>query len=261
MIMDAYLKDKAGKPSHDRMVWAWERLKDHFGALRPDQVTRERCRSYVEKRRRRGRGDNTIRKELTTLRSGLRWNNKATPAVIEMPAMPTPREVFITKEQFDALHAAATAPHVKLFLLLAWFTAARKESLLALTWDRVDFKRGQINLGEGVGNKGRAKPPIGPTLKTALEAAKKAATTDYVIEWAGDRVKNIRKGFDTAAATAGLDLTPHDIRRSAARTMVEKGIPMTEVSQYLGHSSTAITEKVYGRYSPGHLRKAAAALE
>lgn len=261
-IMEAYLADKADKPSHDRMKWAWERLKDHFGALRPDQITREQCRAYVAKRRRRGRGDNTIRKELTTLRSALNWTDKNSPAVIEMPPMPNPREVFIDRAQFQQLYDAAKAPHVKLFLLLAWFTAGRKEAILSLTWEQIDFKRGVVDLGAGVGNKGRAKPPMSQTLKNALLESKKAAVTDYVVEWAGDRVKSIRKGFDTAAAAAGLEgITPHDLRRSAARTMIEKGIPMSEVSQYLGHTSTAVTEKVYGRFSPDYLRRAAEALE
>lgn len=260
--MEAYLADKAEKASHDRMVWAWARLKDHFGALRPDQVTREKCRAYVEKRRRRGRGDNTIRKELTTLRSALRWHDRNTTAIVEMPAMPTPREVFIDRAQFQLLHDAAKAPHIKLYLLLAWFTAGRKEAILSLTWEQIDFKRGVVDLGAGVGNKGRAKPPMSQTLKTALIESKKGAVTDYVVEWAGDRVKSIRKGFDKAAEAAGLEgITPHDLRRSAARTMIEKGIPMSEVSQYLGHTSTSVTEKVYGRFSPDYLRRAAEALE
>lgn len=260
--MTAYLADKADKASHDRMAWAWKRLQDDFGHLRPDQITREKCREYVAKRRRRGRGDNTIRKELTTLRSALRWNDKNTPAIVEMPPMPTPREVFITKDERDKLIAAAIAPHMKLFLQLAWFTAGRKDSILALEWDHVDFERGVIDLGQGVGNKRRAKPPISPTLRTALLEAYKARTTDYVVEWAGGRVKNIRKGFDQAAERAGLaGITPHDLRRSAARAMIEGGISMEEVSQYLGHTSTQVTEKVYGRFSPNYLRKAAEALE
>jgi integrase len=261
-IMEAYLADKADKASHERMKWAWERLKDHFGALRPDQITREQCRAYVAKRRRRGRGDNTIRKELTTLRSALRWQDRNTPAIVEMPSMPTPREVFITREQFQHLHDAAVAPHIKLFLMLAWFTAGRKEAILSLTWDQLDFKRGVVDLGAGVGNKGRAKPPMSPSLKRALQESKKGAVTEWVVEWAGGRVKSIRKGFDKAALAAGLEhITPHDLRRSAARVMIEKGIPMGEVSQYLGHSSTSVTEKVYGRFSPGYLRRAAEALE
>lgn len=175
--MTAYLADKADKPSHERMTWAWKRLQDDFGHLRPDQITRQKCREYVAKRRRRGRGDNTIRKELTTLRSALRWNDKNTPAVVEMPPMPTPREVFITKADRDKLIESAIAPHMKLFIQLAWFTAGRKDSILALEWDHVDFERGVIDLGQGVGNKRRAKPPISPTLRTALLDAYKARTT------------------------------------------------------------------------------------
>lgn len=261
--MEAYLKDKADKPSIERMEWAWERLRETFGALRPDQITREKCRAYVAKRRRRGRGDNTIRKELTTLRSALRWNDKNTPAVIEMPSMPTPREVFITRDEFYQLYDAAKAPHIKLFLLLAWSTAGRKEAILSLTWEQINFKRGVVDLGSGVGNKGRAKPPMTQKLKAALLEAKKGAVTEYVVEWAGDRVGSIRKGFDAAVRASGLNpsLTPHDIRRSAARRMVESGRPMSEVSQFLGHTSTTVTERVYGRYSPEYLRKAAEALE
>lgn len=260
--MEAYLSDKSEKASHERMKWAWARLKDDFGHLRPDQVTREKCREYIAKRRRRGRGDNTIRKELITLRAALRWNNKNTPAVVEMPAMPVPREVFITKEQFDALVANAIAPHMKLYLMLAWYTAGRKDSLLALEWDHIDFQRGIIDLGQGVGNKRRAKPPISPSLRAALLEAKEAATTSYVVEYAGGRVKNIRKGFDMTAARAKIEgLTPHDLRRSAARRMIERNISMEEVSQFLGHTSTSVTEKIYARFSPNYLRKAADALE
>jgi integrase len=36
---------------------------------------------------------------------------------------------------------------------------------------------------------------------------------------------------------------------------------MSEISQYLGHSSTSVTERVYARYSPDYLRRAATALE
>jgi len=43
--------------------------------------------------------------------------------------------------------------------------------------------------------------------------------------------------------------------------MAEEGVPMPEISQFLGHSNTQVTEKVYARFSPDYLRRAAAALE
>ena len=43
--------------------------------------------------------------------------------------------------------------------------------------------------------------------------------------------------------------------------MAEAGVSMSEISQYLGHSSTRVTESTYARYSPDYLRGAASALD
>ncbi|WP_337958143.1 tyrosine-type recombinase/integrase [Ketogulonicigenium vulgare] len=57
---------------------------------------------------------------------------------------------------------------------------------------------------------------------------------------------------------AGLtDISPHVLRHTAAVHMVAGGIPMSKVSQYLGHSNTIITKRVYGRFAPDHMRDAA----
>jgi len=43
--------------------------------------------------------------------------------------------------------------------------------------------------------------------------------------------------------------------------MAEAGVSMSEISQYLGHSNTRVTESVYARYSPDYLKGAAKALD
>lgn len=112
------------------------------------------------------------------------------------------------------------------------------------------------------GRKGRAVVPIGPTLQAALSEARAAALTDYVIEYAGQPVRTISKAFERATARAGLvDVTFHTLRHTCAVWLAEAGIPMSEIAQYLGHSSTATTERVYARYSPDYLRRAANVLE
>lgn len=54
---------------------------------------------------------------------------------------------------------------------------------------------------------------------------------------------------------------PHDLRHSAAVWMAEAGISMDEIAQLLGHSDPGVTFKVYARFPPNYLRKAASALE
>lgn len=145
--------------------------------------------------------------------------------------------------------------------MLAWYTAARKEAVLSLTWSRVDFQRGRVNFGRGNGNKGRAEVPMAKPLRDALRTAYECRTSDSVVEWAGKRLGSIRKGFEEAAARAKLkDITIHDLRRSAARHMVENGVTIHEVAQLLGHSNIATTYAVYARFSAQHLKKAVSKL-
>lgn len=132
-----------------------------------------------------------------------------------------------------------------------------------LIWDRVDLDRRQINLRTSEGHrKGRAVVPINDTLLTKLAEARAGALSDHVVEWAGGPIRSIKKGFGAAVRSAGLEnVTPHVLRHTAAVHMAEAGIPMAEISQFLGHSDVQITASVYARFSPGHLRKAASALE
>lgn len=258
-LFAAYLTDRPNARADD----AWKRLAPHFGALTPDHVTRPACRAYAQARRSAGAGDGTIIRELTVLRAALRFHNKATPAVIEVPGRPPPRERHLGRGEYIRLRRAARPiPHLYLFIVLALATAARKEALLDLKWSAIDWTRRQVNLGKGTANKGRGIKPLRPRPLAVLRRAQQSATSDYVIEYGGTRVQGVRTAWANACTRAGLgdDVTPHTLRHTAAVWMAEAGIPMSEISQYLDHSSTKITERVYARYSPEHLRRAAAAL-
>lgn len=273
-IMDAYLADRQHHPGLARAKDAWKRLRPHFGHLRPADVTRVCCREYAAMRRRRVK-DGTIIKEIATLRGALRWQDRNTAAVIEMPRLPPPRDRYLTREEYRALRdAAMVTPHCHVFVWLAYRTAGRASAILELTWDQIDFTRGLVHLGErraendtgaqkpGPARKGRATVPMADDLAEVLREAQRAALTDHVVEFAGKPVRSIRKAFAAAVARSGLiDVSPHVLRHTAAVHMVESGVPLGEVSQYLGHSSTAITERVYARFSPSYLRRAAGALE
>lgn len=261
-IFEAYLEDREGRLNYARAADAWKRLVPHFGHLRPEHVTRQSCREYAMMRRRRVK-DGTIIKELATLRAALRWHSKATPAVIEMPRQPPPRDRYLTREEYRALREAARAtPHCYVFVWLAYRTAGRASAILELTWDRVDHERGQIRLGDSVGNKGRATVPMADDLAEVLRETKRGALTDRVVEFNGKPVRSIRKTFAMAVKRAGLrDVSPHVIRHTAAVHMAESGVPMVEIARFLGHSSEAITYRVYAVHSPDYLRKAAGALE
>lgn len=263
-IMEQYLADKPDRPGIERARYAWLRLAPVFGHLRPDQIDRPLCRAYVQQRRRAKAADGTILKELSSLRAALRWADKNTSAIVELPPSPAPKSRHLTREQYRALRdAARPIPHCYLFVVLAYTTAGRAQAILELTWDRVDFAAEIIRLGTGERRtKGRATVPMTDSAREALQEARRAAITDYVVEYAGRRVLSVKRAFSAAAVRAGVPwCTPHVLRHTAAVHMAEAGVPLGEISQYLAHTSTGVTERVYARFSPDYLRRAANALE
>ena len=267
-LWDAYRQEKDGRRVASAMHFEWKAIGPHFGHLRPDQITIQNCRAYTAARRKAGKHDGTIWTELGHLRTVMTWSVKAglidrAPA-IERPPKPAPKDRYLTREEIDRLLAAPAAHHIKLAILLMLSTAARVGAILELRWDRVDFDRGQIDYRPNdIGpRKGRAIAPMNAGLRAALQTAQAGALTDYVIEWAGEPVASIKTGFHAAVKAAGLErVTPHVLRHTAAVHLVAAGVDMARVSQYLGHTSTHVTERVYARFAPDHLRREAEILD
>lgn len=261
-----YLKDKQDQEasSLESMDFAWLALKPTFGHLRPDQIDEKLCRSYARKRRAQGRKDATVIKELSFLRTALKWA-KRPGAEFEFPESPEPRERYLTKPEFERLLNASASPHMRLFTLLALSTAGRATAICELTWDRVYFDRDppaiQLSKGEGR-RKGRATVPMTKRLYDALKAAYELRTSDYVIEYAGEPVRSVKSAFRRQVARAKLkDVSPHVLRHTAAVWMIEGGATLTEVGQFLGHTDLKTTYRVYARFTTAGLKKAAKALE
>ncbi len=267
-IWEAYREDLGEKPTAKTMGYTGKAVLEHFGSFRPDQISTALCRAYVVKREAADKSQGTIHTELGHLRSAMRFAVKERiidrAPEIERPAKPTPKERYLEKEEVSALINSASSPHIALAIHLLFATAGRVGAILDLTWDRVDFQRGIVNLrlDDAKTRKGRAIVPMNSGIRAALQTAHDAALSDYVIEYAGGKVKNIRKGFEAACRRAELeDVTLHTIRHSSAVAMVSNGVPLEKVAQYLGHSNVAITYQTYARFAPDHLQDAAEILD
>lgn len=257
-------REEEGKVSAPRMRDAWKRLSPDFAHVMPDDCVPSMVRAYTNKRRAQGASDGTIHVELGYLRAALRRSLKGKTPDIKLPSKPRPRDRYLTPDEARRLIDAAQMPHVRLFILLALHTAGRPSSILDLEWNRVDLLRGVINLDNPSRDrtaKGRATVPIDGVLASALQRAREGALTGYVIEWSGRPVRSIKKGVSQAAKRAGLQgVTPYVLRHTACVWMAEAGIPLAEIAAYMGHTSPAITFRVYARYSPKHLTGAADAI-
>lgn len=287
-FLDRYRLEKS-KPAHITVSYLWQRYRDEhaakriaanmdfsgrailpeMGHLAPDEVTTAKVRAYTAKRAKAGRKPGTIWTELNHLQIVLNAAAKQdiipkAPA-IERPSKPPPRDRRLTKPEARRLLDAAEFPHVALAIALMLGTAARIGAILDLTWDRVDFDRGLITYadrGDLSRRKGRATVPMTGDLRQRLEEARKAAISEFVVEWAARQVGSIKRGFARAVAQAGLeDVTPHVLRHTAASWLAEAGVPMTEIAAVLGHTDSRTTERIYARFSPSYLRKAVSHLD
>jgi integrase len=260
-----YAQDRiASGGSESRLKSLWKTLEPSFGYKLGKAITKADCRDYTAKRKREGKSNSTIKTELEALRACLRWHyGKEAPTIVAPPPS-KPRERYLTKEERDRLLAAIETPHVRLFVILALTTGARMGAILDLTWDRVNLKHNTIDFnppGRDKSNKRRTVVPINSRLREELVKAQEAALTDHVIEYSGKPVASVKRAIAAAARRSGVPCSPHVFRHTAAVWMAEADVPMEQIAQYLGHTSTRITFATYARFSPRFMAGAAKALD
>jgi integrase len=239
-------------------------LKTHFWHRLGKAISREDCRAYHQARRELGYSASTIRTDLALLRACLRWRYGDEAPALWLPPASAPRDRWLTKAEARKLVDEAKSPHIKLFLILGLATGARSNAILDLTWDRVDFAHGTIDYrppGRVQTNKRRTVVPMNATARAALEEAKGGALTDHVIEFGGRPVQSVKKAIERLAKATGISVSPHVLRHTCAVWMAQADVPMQKISQYLGHTSLAMTASTYARYSPSFMVDAGAAAE
>lgn len=268
----------------------WKALQPRFGGMQVADVTDDICRDYAKmrlaagriiKKRNRATGaiearrvnisPGTVWSELLRLRSCLNWaaSRRLIPWAphVWLITKPEPRDRVMTEEEVTRLIRSCQMPHVRLFVVLAITTAGRSTAILELTWDRVDFDAGTIDLRtkEVIDpltkkvRKGRSIVVMSQEARAALAEAKEGRRTDFVIEWDGQPVRKIRKGFSAAVKRAelGRDVTPHILRHTVLTWLDEDGIPMERISRLAGHRNIDTTRTIYAKPRVGTLQPAA----
>lgn len=266
--MNAYIADREaeGIASTARQKDAWKAMQGFWENVEPALIDREMAQSYA---RQRGRSAATVRYELGMLSVALRWAvqrdyiRKA--PTIWRPEPPERRVRHLTRVEFERWFGQVKAPHAKLYVELGLATMARPTAILELTWDRVAFDRGTVDLNPAGRRQTRKRRPVVPLNDEALNALREAYSarqSQFVIERGANQVKSIKKAFQAASARSGIHVTPYTLRHTGAVWAVESGkVTMDELAQFLGHDSSATTSKFYARFSPDYLRRVSDAVQ
>lgn len=234
---------------------------------------------YVEARGKEGKKDITIHKELTLLRLALRLATRRGLMRQSIEALfpdhsphYQPRERWLTEREFGLLWKELK-PHRQLWLLVAVFTGARKSEVNNLRWEDFDWKGGWIRIRGTKTRKSDRTIPLPDALRVALTELKQdqgpvvtpwVSNTTRDLRWAAERATKKERarlaalGLGREAASFTLArVTPNDLRRTLASWMVQRRVPARFIADWLGHTSTAMVDRVYARLAPDQLRQAA----
>ena len=264
-LMSAYIASIEGKPSHQRRLDAWKAMRTFWERTDPRLIDGQMCRDYAEQRR---AGPSTTRYELLQLSTAIGWGRKARHTAarpdIWLPAVAERKVRHLTHAQFERFFAQVKAPHARLYVLLGLYTMARPSAILDLTWDRVDFERGLIDLnppGRKQTAKRRPVVKMNAELRAALVEAYEARQCAHVVERGAKRVASVKKAFRAASERSGIHVTPYTLRHTGAVWAAEQGIGMAALAQYMGHDDDSTTQKHYARFSPDYLASVAEAVQ
>ena len=200
---------------------------------------------------------------------------------------------WFTPDDMWRLVRAAEGHRLAAWFPVHWATGARPEELLGLRWEDVDFKRrtirflwavkeigGHIEEGELKTPKSRRTLafPIGDGAGTDLdvfaylvahrtrqEEEKRVggAYQDQGLVFATElglplRWSNMRRLWASIRAKAGVpEYPPYSVRHTCASHMLQAGVPLHVVSDWLGHGGVQITKDVYGHLDVETIRSAA----
>ena len=251
----------------------------HYTAAELDGVI---LQDYAQQRQ---RSPGTIRRELGALRTVLIWAGDQRRISRDdipvfkgvIPPQGPPRMKFLDAVQEPWFWAEAqrwpdaqtsprnrtAAQRVALFVALGLDTAARREAIIDLTWDRVDLAAGTIDFqvpGKRLTKKRRVRGVkiarrLMPVLKEAWLAAPKDPSGRAVGRVVGyTDAESIGEPFRRFATEIGVPwVTPHVLRHSWGSLRAMEGHSPYDIAKGMG-DVFATVESTYLHLSPDHLR-------
>ena len=201
---------------------------------------------------------------------------------VRVPAKVKPKINFYTLDELIELFQKLKGDRLEIIVYLAAFFGLRREEILGLTWDTVDFKNNCIyieNARTSAGSEIVIKDPKNNTsvrkltmdddIKNLLQKEYQKQKyhrkilrdlyidTDFVVVM--DNGKPYRPNYVSEIFTKFINdnnlkkITLHGLRHSTASWASNIGIPLYELSKFLGHSTPDTTGRMYVHlYSDAH---------
>jgi integrase len=195
------------------------------------------------------------------LRVARKWKFLAEVPEIDLEKGEKKRLRWLRPEEASRLLEACRAsrnPVLADLVEFSLFTGLRQSEALGLTWDRVERARGVVLLEE-TKNGERREVPLSAAADAVLARRWTPESAGYV--FGSSNWNTHRTAWEAAVRRAKItNLRFHDLRHTFASWLAQKGRPLKEIQEALGHKSLAMTMR-YAHLSPDNLRAAVASLD
>ncbi len=206
------------------------------------------------------------------VRRGILLTNPASSA--KTPKAEKYKAEFLNPEQVDNLLLLAKGTVIEIPVTLCAMYGFRRSEVLGLKWNNVDFVNRTITIAEtlqqNTGGSYTDTPktdssyrtlPMLDSIYTLLEAHKRLQDerkrlmgdsykdSDYVCTWSNGKVISpnyLTTNYNKIIKNSTLpQVRLHDLRHSAASNLLNHGMSVVQVQEWLGHSSPATTLNFY----------------
>jgi integrase len=263
---DSLLSTSKDSGAYSSLVTATNRLRDYFDNIPLDQITNRDLSRWVEYERKRGIKDITIRlwsrQFNKTCRNAKRlgyyipeyewgeWNIKDKP----IRYLTDEEEQKILKERdpsmvTDPKHVKGRQAARDIFIVII-DGGFRINEASVLKWADIDFDNGVIYLYRSkVSNDDFI--PMTNRLRNTLLNRRVGVDSEYVFfgRFGGHKTIQNNRALEAAFQRAGLDdVSSHNLRKTFATRLLNRGAAITDVQHMLGHSSVKTTERAYAAF-------------
>jgi integrase len=254
-------------------------LVPRIGEVRLDKLTPLHLESLYADLARDGLAAGTRRKIAEVIVNalnhavGLKLIPSSPAAGVKRPKMEQQEISILDDVQVRALLAEARGVRLGAFFALAVYSGLREGELLALQWSDIDLERrtvrvertlaqvkGAFLVKEPKTKRSRRTVTVPQAVLDLLLEHKKAMLAEgnvsasvFCTRTGGyiARSNLIHQVFQPLLKRAGLSgVRIHDLRHTHASHLLANGVPLKDVSLRLGHSSEALTLKVYAHLLP-----------
>ena len=153
--------------------------------------------------------------------------------------------------ELEKLRLACKNNYDRAVIEVLYSTSCRVSELVDIRMDDVDLAKGEISIRHGKGNKFR-NSYLSP--KAILAIQDYLSDRDYQYEYLFEKSKkpygqlttrSIEQRVSEIKERAGIDVSPHKMRRTSATHLFERGMPIEEIKEFLGHENIETTLGYY----------------